>query len=348
MALDVTGAGLVVVAGAWMVWTRIEAGGSAAPGVTLLAACGLVVGAVRAFPDGIRRFVPAFALLAAIILAARSESALVSSHPSTGLFGYPNAEGALYVQAAIAGLMVACTNGAWPIRAAGAAGAAAFAVLPLFIGAVAAATLVLVLPAIALGCFVLAGARRTRVPVMVLGVVLVVALTASIALGATYSPGDAGGDVQRAASSMIDQERLALWHDALSIMRENPVGGVGPGRYQVVSPIGSVDPDSRWAHNEFLQQGAEGGIPGLLLLVGLFGWGFVRLWVVERPGILTALSAASLAALGIHASVDYVMHFPAIPIMTAALVATGMVEPAQSFGREASERDEPVRARSGS
>jgi O-antigen ligase len=324
--LDAFGAGLLVASGAWMVWARLKSGGSAAPGVTLLAACGLAMAASRAFPIGVRLVVPASALVVAGVLTAGSEWSPVSPDPSAGLFGYSNAEGAFYVQTAFAGLMVACAGRTWSIRAAGGVGAGVFTVLPFVVHAAAASTLVLLLPAVSLGSYALAGARGARVSIALLGALFFAALAASIALGATYSPGGQPSDLQRTASSRIDRERLALWHEALAIMGDHPLTGVGPGRYQEVSPIGSRDPDSRWAHNEFLQQGAEGGIPGLLLLVALFGWGFARLWAVDRPGILAALSAASLAALGIHASVDYVMHFPAIPITAAAMVATGMMD----------------------
>ena len=62
------------------------------------------------------------------------------------------------------------------------------------------------------------------------------------------------------------------------------------------------------------------------LLALLFVWGFARLSAGAPPDAVTLLSAASLAALGIHASVDYVMHFPAIPILAAALVGTGLTD----------------------
>ena len=57
----------------------------------------------------------------------------------------------------------------------------------------------------------------------------------------------------------------------------------------------------------------------------MFVWGFGRLWSVRAVDAFTALSAASLAALGIHGTIDYVMHFPAVPIMAAALVGAGMM-----------------------
>ena len=124
----------------------------------------------------------------------------------------------------------------------------------------------------------------------------------------------------------LDVRRVVLWHQSLRIIGRRP-GGVGPGRFAEVDHAAQRDADVRWAHNEFLQEGVELGWAGLALLVLVFGWGFARLWVLPAPDIVTALGAASLAALGIHASVDHVLHFPAIPLTAAALVGTAQVVP---------------------
>jgi O-antigen ligase len=210
------------------------------------------------------------------------------------------------------------------LRIFGVVAAGAFAVLPVILHSLAAAWLVFVLPGIALVAAALAGPRGARASIALFGLLFVLSLVGTIFLGASFSRTTQPSSLQRAAVSAVDEHRLVLWHDAFVIMRDHPVTGVGPRRYQVVSPIASRDPDSRWAHNEFLQQGAEGGAAGLVLLAALFLWAFSRLLVVRVPDAITALSAASLAALGIHACIDYVMHFPAISIMAAGLVAIGM------------------------
>jgi hypothetical protein len=69
-----------------------------------------------------------------------------------------------------------------------------------------------------------------------------------------------------------------------------------------------------------LQQGAETGLAGLLLVVGIFVWGFVSLRTAPTIDAVTVLGAVGLAALGIHASMDYILHFPAVPLTAAALV----------------------------
>jgi O-antigen ligase len=326
--LDTVGVGLFVAAGCWMLWTSLRSGGSAAPGIRVLLICGLVLVVVRTLGPRARLIVPAACLVAAVIVAARSKTGILTTAPLSGPLEYVNADGAFYVQAAIAGLMLAYGAGSRPrsIRALGAVGAGLFAVLPFIVHAVAAAWLVVVLPGIALLSVAVAGARGTRAAVAVCGLLFASSLAATMWLGSSYRPTGDPSVLQRAAIGAVSEQRLRLWHDAFVIMRSQPVTGVGPGRYQVVSPIASRDPDSRWAHNEFLQQGAEGGIAGLGLLALIFLWGFFRLGAVMTPGPITALSAPSLAALGIHACFDYVMHFAAIPVMAAALVATGAVD----------------------
>jgi O-antigen ligase len=324
--LDVLGAALFLGAAAWTTWASVRAGGSAAPIVGLLLACGLVVVAARSIGSRARFIVPLAVLLAAAIVAARSRTGVLSTAPLSGPLEYLNADGAFYVQAAIAGLMLVASARPWPFRALGGLGAAFFAALPFIVHAVAAAWLVVVLPGIGMLSAIVAGARGARASVALFGLLFIASVTATILLGSTYSRTAEPSLFQRAAANTVEEDRLVLWHDAFVIMRDHPGTGVGPRRYEFVSPIASGNPDYRWAHHEFLQQGAEAGITGLVFLAVLFLWGFSRLWVVAMPDAITALSAASLAALGIHACFDYVMHFPAIPVVTAALTATGMID----------------------
>ena len=309
-----------------MLVASVGTGASPLPEVALIATSGLVLIAGRAMKSAGWLIVPLVTLLAAIVVTARSKTGILSIAPLSGPLRYTNADGAFYLQAAIAGLMLAVRRGQWAVRVVGGLGAAVFAVLPFAIHADAAAWLVVVLPSIALASAGIAGARGARAGVALMGALFAAALGLTIAVGGTYSPGLGLTPAQRAAISVVGPERVVLWREAFVIMRAHPVAGVGPQRFQVVSPTARRNADYRWAHDEFLQQGAEGGVVGLALLAGLFVWGFARLWIVRAPGALTALAGASLAALGIHACIDYVMHFPAVPLMTAGLVGIGMLE----------------------
>ncbi len=270
--IDMVGAGLFAGYGTWILVAWARSGGSAVPALGLLLACGLALVAARSMGSFARLVVPSAALAAALLVAAGSRTGVFSASPLSGPLEYANADGAFYVQAVIAGLMLAFGAGPRLLRALGGTGALFFAVLPFVIHAMASAALLVVLPAIALGSAAL-GPRAARLAPALLGVAF--------------------------------------------------VGTVG---YSAVSPNALRDPDDRWAHNEFLQQGAEGGVMGLIFLALVFVWGFTRLSAGLSPDAVMLLGAASLAALGIHASVDYVMHFPAIPILSASLVGTGMTD----------------------
>jgi O-antigen ligase len=322
--LDLAGCGLFLLAAGWVMWARVQSGGSARPGIGLICACGAVIIAVRMLGPRARLVVPAALLIVAFLVLAGSRSSIFSAAPLAGPLEYTNADGAFYLQASVAALVLASTVRWRLIKAGGYAVAVAFGMLPLIVHAAAAAWLVLTLPVIAIGSSVVGRAKGPRLAIGLFGLLFGTCLAITIVLGATGLAGDPSPLLRRAAIETVDRERVALWHDAFVIMQTHPGTGVGPGRYQLVSAIGSRDRDLRWAHNEFLQQGAEGGVVGLVLLVSLFTWGFGRLLLVDGPDTVTALAAASLAALGIHASIDYIMHFPAIPIMSASLVATGM------------------------
>ena len=125
----------------------------------------------------------------------------------------------------------------------------------------------------------------------------------------------------RCSKNGLSTRRLTLWHESLQLIREHPLLGAGPGRFRLVSPTARSDPDAAWAHHEFLQQGVETGLPGMVLAVALVAWGFVTLWRVSGP--LSPSAAAALMAVGAHACVDYILHFPAVPIAAALLVGAG-------------------------
>jgi len=296
-------------------------GGNADDVAALFAVCGLAFVIARSVGITNRVFVPAVIVVAAGVIAVGSADDLLSRAPLSGPFGYANAKGSFFAQAAIAALMVAAASTSVQSRIAGASAAIAFAAVP-FVGGTAAAAfplVVLVLLA-ALG----GHTRRTaRWVVTIMGLLLGVTLLVTMVLGATYSRGREDA-VDLVVDRSLSERRVILWHEALTMMSHDPLTGVGPSRFQFVSPTAREDRDSRWAHNEFLQFGAETGVGGFVVLVALFAWGFVRLHLRHARDALTVLGGAALAALGIHSCVDYVLHFPAIPIVASALVGTAM------------------------
>lgn len=318
LSLDLVGAGLFLAGAGWSYASAAIAGAGSPVPVTLLwlACLGAVVAGL--FLAGLGRWLPPLAVVAGgIVFAVRNAAHLGDT--LFGPLGYSNASGELFVLCALAGLMAAVAapgRWGWIVRIPALVAAAGFAVLVFTSGSTAAmAVLVLVLlatPAVAFG-----RTRGVRVVIACYGAVAVLALATTIVLGLTraHTPVD----------RFLSANRPLLWHEAVRMIGEEPLAGVGPGRFFYESSI--RDPDLAWAHNGFLQQGAEQGIPGLVLAVGVSAWGFVRLGL--RPGAdrTAACAAAALCALAVHASVDYVLHFPALPLVVAFLVGAGAAPP---------------------
>ena len=309
----------VLLAGATVTWAFLAAassGGSPGPFVALVlgSAVALVIG--RLLCSVRRSLVPGAIVGIASVLALTTPD-ILSGAPLAGPLGYANANGAFFLQAAMAGLMLAAGSHAPPVRILGLLAAAAFAVVPFANKSVTSATLLLLLPVVALSVWALIGAR---VAIATCAILFLVAFLATIVLGSTYEAHDRSSTVARIVDATLDERRTALWHEALVMMGDHPVTGVGVSGFQVFSPTARSDRDARWAHNSFLQQGAETGVIGLILLLLLFLWGFAWLGTTPTRDTISVLGAVALAGLGIHACVDYILHFPAVPITTASLV----------------------------
>ena len=318
--LDLVGLSLL---GAQLVWTVVAAavsGGSPVPVLLALLAAAVALVIARSIAATRRIAVPAAVVAVALVLAIVSAPDLLRGAAGGMPFGYGNANGAFFAQSTVAALMIAF-GGRGLVRVGGAVAAVALAGLTVLSGSLAASVLIAVLPAVALAA---AGARLVRVVVALCGLAVALALALTLVVAAD-EPGGGRPLLGDALAERLSEQRLALWHEADRLMAERPLTGVGPLRFRVVSPVAGADPDRGWAHQGFLQQGAEGGLPGFTLLVLTFVWGFARLWATPGRDRVTALGAVALAVLGVHACFDYVLHFPAITMAAAGLVGTGQV-----------------------
>jgi len=102
-----------------------------------------------------------------------------------------------------------------------------------------------------------------------------------------------------------EEGRLKVWARGLDYMAGSPVFGVGVKNFPVaegtISPLAKLAERGigvRWgaAHNSYVQVGAELGIPGLLLFIGLMWSAFASLRRVARQGGEDARLAQSLMA----------------------------------------------------
>jgi peptidoglycan/xylan/chitin deacetylase (PgdA/CDA1 family)/O-antigen ligase len=309
--------GLVLVAAA-VLWTFVAAtsGGDPWPmvGMFVLVAAAYVFG--RTATPAAPFLVPVLVVTVAIVLGLLTLVGALPEGADAPPLGYVNARSAFFVVAAAAAVMLALLVRGRGGRIFVLAVAAGFAAVPLFSRSHAASfVVVLLLPSAA--AIALEG-RRLAVAVGLSAVLLMATLAATSLVGAAP-----GSEPARLVGEVVGKRRVALWHDGLDLMVQEPLTGVGPGRFAAEAATAQTDFDARWAHHGFLQQGAETGLVGLGLLVVLFLWGFWRLASVPPSG-MAVLGAFALSGLGILACSDYVFHFPLITGTTAALVGSAV------------------------
>ena len=319
--LDLAGAGLAAVSVAWTLVTARNDLGAAWPVIGLQLGCVAVYVAARLATRWQQPVVPvaALALVATLLVLG---SVLPDLEPLGPPLGYANANAALYVQLAVAAAMAAAAFPLGPATAVAAPMGAAFVLAAVVSGSVTAMVAIVVV-------LVLAGMIAARLPVLAVGggalaVLFLVGATTLVAVAA--ATGRQPVLVER-AGDYVDDRRVALWADAAVLAHEHPLAGAGAGQFQELSPTARSDDDARWAHSDFLQQGAEGGAIALALLLAAFGWGAARLLAAGVDRVFTALGGLALAALGLHAAIDYVLHFPLLPLVAAALVGAATATP---------------------
>jgi O-antigen ligase len=316
--------GLLLAAGL-SAWTAISAsvsGGRSQPQLALL------VAALAAYVAG--RQLSHRAQLAAGIVAAGLLAVAVITIPETFVgpprhtpLNYENADAAWFAQGTAAAVMLAVSARTRRVRALAWLGAAVLVAVAAGLRSVAGAGLATVVVLVG------AAAHRARPrPTATIGMVAVLAAVAATVFLASL-PGSA---VARVAERGLSERRIVLWQEALELTEEHPVFGVGPAQFAVEAPTARQDPDARWAHSAYLQEAAESGIPGTVLLSGLLGWAYGALGRSGRDSAIVVVAIAGLTALAVHAAIDYVLHFPAIVLTSAFLlgVATGRPTPPRS------------------
>ncbi|WKX73644.1 O-antigen ligase [Streptomyces sp. XD-27] len=295
----------VLILGGCAIWALVSAAGRAArPEGVLLAVLAVAAG----YACG--RMAGALLPVAATAATALAGLALTSTTWITGVDGGPaGRSGADAAQLILAAGAACCA--AWATRrpvlrlglgllAAGVAGAA------LAIGSVpacAAAAGVLL-------CSLAAGRMRHRL----LGLAGL-ALVAAVAVGGCWAvaqnalPSGLGGAVQ----GQLTEHRIRLWQDAARIAEDHPVRGAGPDLYSELSPVAreSAEPDGK-PHSAPLQQAAEQGVPGMVLLAAAFGWLLYALWLSPRSTQVVLTAGAALTALAVAATLGNALSFPQV------------------------------------
>lgn len=271
-----------------------------------------------------RAIVPVAILAVGAVVAFTAGGELFGARPLKGPFAYVNAKGAFFMLVAIAGLMLAVCGSGWALRMAGLVAAIGSASVPIAAHVVASTVLLIAIP-VPVALLASFGTRPARAAVALCGSLFAIAVLATAILGAAGP----SSRIARESSSFLTATRLTLWHDAEEMLSAQPLSGIGPGRFGSEVPTSRRDRGNRlfWAQNEILQQGAEQGLLGASLLLALFLWGFVALGASREVDVVAVLAAAALAAAGIQACEDYILHFPSVSMTAAALVGVGMAAP---------------------
>jgi O-antigen ligase len=108
--------------------------------------------------------------------------------------------------------------------------------------------------------------------------------------------------------------RLDYWKAASQVIREHPVVGSGPGTFGVVYQQikGPQSEMARLAHNDYLQQGSDSGVVGMLAYVGLWVGSMVLLYRSSclMPGAFCVW--LGLLGLGLQGFVEFGLFIPAL------------------------------------
>ncbi|MFD0023953.1 O-antigen ligase family protein [Streptomyces sp. NPDC058382] len=324
-ASDVAGA---VILAACAIWSLISAAGrETRPEGVLLAllavaagfACGRVCGTLLPVATA------TVAALAALVMALVWRHGIPGATATTDTApGYAGAAAALLVLAAGAACCAAAAARRESLRFALRLTALGAACASLALGSVAGC-------AAALGvllCSLASVRMRRRLPALT-----GLALTAVLVVGVSWAVAEDAlpKGLTVSLAGQLSSNRVHLWQDAARLTGEHPVRGIGPDRFAELSPTAqqTLHSDGK-PHSAPLQQAAEQGVVGLLLLGTAFGWLLYVLWrsPCSTPVVLTA--AAALTALAALAGVGNALSFT--PVTAGAGLLAGLASARRPIG----------------
>ncbi|MGI5373387.1 O-antigen ligase family protein [Streptomyces sp. CA-251387] len=141
----------------------------------------------------------------------------------------------------------------------------------------------------------------------------------------------------------LTRHRIQLWQDALHLAHDDPALGVGPGRFGELSTTatGTLLSDGK-PHSAPLQQVAEQGVVGLLLLGAAFGWMLFALWRTARPTPVALTAGAALTAVAAIAAVGNALSFTSVSVGAGLLAGLATARP---LAGGSAQREDDVRVR---
>ncbi|MEV7976532.1 O-antigen ligase family protein [Streptomyces sp. NPDC086519] len=179
--------------------------------------------------------------------------------------------------------------------------------------------------AVVLLCSLAAGRMRRRGPGLA-GLALAATLVTGTVWAVAANVLPAG--LASALEGPLPERRVQLWRDALRLARRNTALGVGPGRLGELSGSApeALLPDGK-PHSAPLQQAAEQGLVGGLLLATAFCWILYALWRSPRATPVTLTAGAALTALAAIAAVGNALSFTTVPAGAGLLAGLATAHP---------------------
>jgi O-antigen ligase len=146
--------------------------------------------------------------------------------------------------------------------------------------------------------------RKTKA--LLLGCLLLVGMSGFLARYADY--------FQRGATSVV--ARFEYWRAAAVILKKNPVLGSGPGTFQV--SYAKIKPPeaemARLAHNDYVQQASDSGLPGFLayfiFVVGSLGFLYGR--CLPQTSLVRFAVWLGLLAWALQGLSEFSLYIPAL------------------------------------
>src|SRR5213592_27119 len=144
---------------------------------------------------------------------------------------------------------------------------------------------------LAVALFVLLGFTTISARARLMGLVAILAVVFTAASDRYWQQIQTIFNPQQDYNLTSDEGRIKVWKRGLAYMIDSPVLGVGGQNFAVaegtISPLARLQERGRgvrWgaAHNTFIQVGAELGVPGLLLFMGVIATAFGSLRRVTR------------------------------------------------------------------
>lgn len=129
------------------------------------------------------------------------------------------------------------------------------------------------------------------------------------------------------AGDSLSSARHTLWADAISLWRQNPVMGAGPGTFTQSSELATSDPQLAAAHSSVLQVAGELGTIGLILFATIFvaGLSFVTrtsgsCFALRQGHMRGAIAATAWTCLAVHSTIDHLEDFPVVALTAGILL----------------------------